>query len=123
MTQNRDQDVREHAGFTGLRNTVRPGAFELGDLVAALNVDIDDALWVHRRKGYSAPVVAGVTRDIWASGSLCLGVGSNTLKRILPNLSTQNLRTGLTPDLPLSCAAVGARVYYANGAERGCIQD
>lgn len=112
----------EHSGFTGLRNNVDPTGFDPGDLSVALNVDIDDVGQIHRRKGTSTVVLAGVDRDLWASGSVCLGVGSNALKQINPNYTTTTLRTGLTPNKPLSYEVLADRVYYANGVELGCVQ-
>ena len=117
------EGLYEHAKFAGLRNNVDATGFELGDLETALNVDINDVGQLLRRKGTSAPVVAGVDRDLWASGSVCLGVGGNALKLIHPTYATTTLRTGLTAARPLSYAAVGDRVFYANGVELGCVHN
>jgi hypothetical protein len=113
----------EYSQFLGLRNNVSANNFERTDLVEATNVDIDDSLVLSRRKGYSAPVTAAIDRALWASGNVCLGVGANTLKQLLPDYSTRTLRTGLTPDRPLTYVAVGDRGYYANGVEKGCIRN
>jgi len=110
-------------GFQGLRNNISPETFLPSDLVVALNCDIDDALNLHRRKGYSAPVTAAIDRDIYASGSVCLGVGSNALKLVNPDFTTVTLRSGITAARPMSYAAVGDRVFYANGSELGCVQN
>jgi hypothetical protein len=109
--------------FRGLRNNVSSEMFSPEDLEVALNVDISDALSVSRRKGYSAPVTAAVDRDLWAAGSICLGVGSNALKRVHPDYSTTTLRSGLTASRALSYTAVGDRVFYSNGVELGCVQN
>ena len=117
------EGLEEWSGFLGLRNNVDPTAFGREDLVTALNVDVDDSLSIGRRKGYSAPVTANVDRDLWASGAVCLGVGSNALKQVLPDYTVVVLRTGLSPSRPLSYAAVGDRVFYANGVVTGCVQN
>jgi len=83
-----DQDLREHRDFLGLRNNVGAAGFDLGDLEVALDVDVNDVGFLLRRKGHSAVVVAGVDRDLFAAGSICLGVGSNALKQILPGFTT-----------------------------------
>lgn len=117
------EGLEEWSGFLGLRNNVDPESFGREDLVAALNCDIDDSGGVGRRKGYSAPVTANIDRDLWASGALCLGVGSNVLKQVHPDYTTTTLRSGLTAARPLSYAAVGDRAYYSNGVELGCVQN
>jgi len=109
--------------FHGLRNNVSAEMFARGDLVTALNIDITDALDIARRKGFSAPVTANVDRDLWASGPICLGVGSNALKQVNPDYSVTTLRTGLTPARPLAYAVVGDRVFWSNGVELGCVQN
>ena len=113
----------EYAEFRGLRNNVDPEAFAPGDLATALNVDIDDSLGISRRKGFSAPVTSAIDRDLWASGPICLGVGSNALKLVNPDWTTKTLRSGLSSGQTLSYAVVGDRVFYANGTELGCVQN
>ena len=112
-----------YSGFRGLRNNVSPESFSREDLVTALNIDISDDLGISRRKGFSAPVTASVDRDLWASGSVCLGVGSNALKQVHPDYTVTTLRSGLTASRPLSYAVVGDRVFWSNGAELGCVQN
>lgn len=113
----------EHTRFLGIRNNIGSEGFDLGDLETGLNQDIDDALEISRRKGFSAPVVAGVDRSLWARGGVCLGVGSNALKLINRDFSTATLRTGLTANRELSYDVMGDRVFYANGAEMGVVQN
>lgn len=117
------EGLEEWSSFLGLRNNVDPAMFGREDLVTATNVDIADDLGISRRKGYSAPVTAAIDRDLWASGAVCLGVGSNTLKQVLPDYTTVSLRTGLSPSRPVSYASVGGRVFYSNSVETGCVQD
>lgn len=110
-----------YPNWAGLRNNVTPEMFAPGDLVTALNVDINDSQDISRRKGYSAVVIAGVDRSLWAYESMCFGVGSNALKWINPDYTTTTLRTGLTAGASVSYAPVGQRVFYANGFELGCV--
>lgn len=117
------EGLEEFSGFMGLRNNVPPEQFGRSDLQAATNFDINDALRLSRRKGYSAVLTAAVDRSVWANGPTCLGVGSNALKQVNPDWTTSTLRSGLTPSLPLSYAAVGARAYWSNGAECGCVEN
>ena len=113
----------QYDDFRGLRNNVGPNTFLPGDLTEATNIDIDDALNAHRRKGYSSVVTSAIDRDIWSHGKVCLGVGSNALKLVHPDYSTVTLRTGLTPERPLAYASLGERIFYSNGVELGCVQD
>lgn len=117
-----DKDVVEISGFRGLRNVVPSVGFDLGDLEVGLNIDIDDALIAHRRKGHGPVVVAGIDRDIWAEGAMCLGVGGNALKRMYPDYSLVTLHAGLTAGRPLTYAAIGDRAYYSNGVEMGVVR-
>jgi len=109
--------------FRGLRNNVDPAAFAPGDLSVALNVNIDDGASVSRRRGFSSPVTAAIDRDVWAKGSVCLGVGSDALKLVLPDYTTKTLLAGLTPGRPVSYEAVGDRVFWSNGVENGVVQN
>lgn len=109
--------------FRGLRNTVGADAFAPGDLTAALNVDIDDALGIGRRRGFSTVVTASVDRDVWANDGVCLGVGGDALKLINPDYTTTTLRAGLTPGRPLAYEMVGQRVFWSNGVESGVVQN
>lgn len=112
----------EFTGFKGLRNNVAPTDFGPGDLVTALNVDVDDGENVGRRKGYGSVVVAGVDRDLFSSGAVCVGVGGNALKQILPDYSTIVLRSGLTARRALTYSPLADRIYYSNGVETGVVQ-
>lgn len=122
MTLDPREGLFEFTEFRGLRNTVDPSDFEPGDMATALNVDVNDGN-VTRRKGYGTVVVAGVDRDLFASGSNCLGVGSNVLKQIMPDYSTIVLRSSMTPNRALSYCAISDRVYYTSGIEFGVVQN
>ena len=117
------EGLHEFTQFKGLRNTVAARNFEPGDLVTALNTDIDDGENIDRRYGFGSVVVAGVDRSLFASGSVCLGVGSNALKQILPNYSTVTLKSGLIAGRDLSYAPVADRVYWSNGVDLGCVHE
>lgn len=113
----------QYDAFRGLRNNVGSSAFAPGDMTEALNIDIDDALGVSRRYGFSSALTTGIDRDFWADDSIALGVGSDTLKLINPDFSTATLRTGLAHGHPLSYARIGNRTFWSNGADTGVVQD
>jgi len=119
----KNEGLFEFRAFKGLRNTVDARDFGPGDLATALNTDIDDGESIDRRYGFGSVVVAGVDRSLFASGSVCLGVGSNVLKQILPTYDTVLLKSGLTPGRDLSYAPVADRVYWSNGVDLGCVHE
>lgn len=116
------EGVVEYSQFKGLRNNVKAEEFERGDLVTALNVDVDDVGAIHRRRGYSTAVVAGSGHSLFAFGSTCLAVINNALVRILPDWSTVTLQASITANRAMRYAGVGDRVFYTNGIESGCVQ-
>ena len=118
-----DEGVYEHKQFLGLRNRVGPSGFELGDLDAAENVDLDDVGGAMLRRGHGAVSIAGSCHSLWSNGDFCFTVLANALVQVLPGLSTRTLRSGLTADRPVEYAAVGDRVFYSNGVQNGVIQD
>lgn len=120
---NEREGLEEFSQWRGLRNNVAPESFGRGDLVSALNCDVDDALGIGRRKGYSTVVTSAIDRSLFASGATCLGVGSNSLKQVNPDWTTTVLRTGLTATRALSYAAVADRIYWSNGIDLGCVQN
>ena len=113
----------EHAAFAGLRNNVPSERFELPDLEAAENIDLDDSGRATRRFGHGAAVVSGACASLWSDGNIALVVRSGTvLAQIMPDYSVVTLRSGLTPGLEMSYVPMGGRVYYSNGVENGVIE-
>ncbi|MDD3885168.1 MAG: hypothetical protein PHW66_09615 [Gallionella sp.] len=117
------EGLEEFSSFMGLRNNVDAASMGRGDLVDCINCDILDDLGVSRRKGFSSALTTAIDRSLWASGDVCLGVGSNSLKLVNPDYTTKTLLTGLTAERPLSYTAVGDRVFWSNGAQKGVVQD
>jgi len=117
------EGLEEFSAFMGLRNNVDAASMGREDLVTALNCDILDDLGVSRRKGFSSALTTAIDRSLWASGDVCLGVGSNSLKLVNPDYTTKTLLTGLTANRPVSYAAVGDRVFWSSGAQKGVVQN
>lgn len=117
-----DEGVYEHRQFLGLRNRVGPSGFELGDLDAAENIDLDDAGGAMLRRGHGAASIAGSCHSLWSNGDFCYAVVGNALTQVLPGLTTKTLRSGLTADRRVEYVAVGDRTFYANGIENGVAQ-
>jgi hypothetical protein len=118
-----DEGVSPFPGFKGLRNNVAPDQFDLGDMVAAVNVDIFDTGDAALRKGNSAVVDATATHSVFASGALCLMVQGTTLYRLKPDYTKVALRTGLAANRPMTYFALAGRVFYSNGAQRGVVEN
>lgn len=110
-------------GFKGLRNTVPSESFEVGDLEAAPNVDLNDAGDIMRRKGNSVVKLAGSWHSVFASGGTCVGVQGATLYRINADYSTLALRTDMALNRYVSYSAIAGRIYYSNGAQNGIIEN
>src|SRR5688572_967841 len=116
--------LTEYAQFKGLSNTVAPEYLAADDLTLARNVDVNDVGHILRRRGHSAPVSEDSFSSLYSDGTTCIAVRDGTaLVRILPDLSIQTLRTDLTAGLLVSSTTIGARVYYSNGAETGCVEN
>ena len=118
-----DEGVYNHAEFKGLRNNVDAEGFDLGDLDAATNVDIDDAGDARMRRGYPAASVAGAAHSLWSDGNTCLAVVSGVLSQIHPDLSTTPLLSGFS-DAPVSYDSPpgSGRVYWSNGVLSGVVE-
>lgn len=106
--------------FAGLNNRLSPERLAAGDLVEAINVDIDASGRLSRRAGYRQ-VLAGSFHSLYAGASATLLAGGTTLYRLWPGYTTSVLRAGLTPNARLSCAEQDGRLYYSNGHETGVI--
>jgi len=122
-TSNEDKDVFAFEQFRGLRNTVGAESFEPGDLEAALNVDITDALRVRRRKGYAVTAVVSAHHSFWSNGVIALAVSGTSLVEVMPDLTTRVVRSGLTSGRRMHYAIMGSRVFYSNGVETGVFED
>lgn len=115
------------AGFAGIRNTVAPERVRgtpgrdgsLVDLVAAVNVDLDDSGALARRAGQQL-VVAGAAHSLWANDDDCLFVQDGRLYRLHRDLSHTLLADGLAA-APLSYVAVNGRIYFSNGVQSGVL--
>ncbi len=93
----------------------------------AVNVDVLPGGGVARRTGFRR-VAAGAFHSLWSCGRNEAFAGADDrLVRIVPEagetggVAVETLAFGLTPGAALSFVAVGDRVYYANGFEKGMI--
>jgi hypothetical protein len=119
----RDRDVVTYAQFSGLRNDVPPERFDLGDLAAADNIDIDKTGRIARRGGYTQRR-AGSQHSIWAdeTGTICMFVEGGALMQMAPSLTAAAVMQLLDATSPVAYMRVGDRVYFANGRDKGVLE-
>jgi hypothetical protein len=116
--------------FAGIRNTVGPERLHVlpsrdnpaTDLVAAVNVDIDNAGQPSRRAGTTL-ARAGTPHSLWAQGDMCLFAEGASLKRLYPDYSADTLTTGLTVGARMAYVEVNGRIYWSNEHQTGVIAD
>jgi hypothetical protein len=106
--------------FTGLKNTVSAERFAPGDLETAINIDLDDAGQVHRRRGYRR-VAAGSFHSLFtADGGTTLGVKDNDLGIIFPDYSFAVLKVGVGA-ARIVYEQLGPIVYFSSSTTSGKI--
>jgi hypothetical protein len=99
--------------FKGLKNTLPAQEFGIEFLQEALNVDIDDNMFLRRRPGTNKVVTADVF-SLWSNGTICLYRTGATLKRMLSDYTSTTLRSGLTTDkIPMAYLSLNNLVYYS----------
>jgi hypothetical protein len=87
-------------------------------LRAAINVDIDNAFKIRRRKGYRR-VVPGQIHSLWSDGDICLFREGTALKRLFEDWTTVTLRNDLGGDLPMSFLSHDGKIYYSDTTYTG----
>lgn len=114
--------------FSGIKNTVTQERLSMGgsdssgrklgaELAEALNVDIDDAGQIRRRRGRTL-VGSGNYHSLWQSDGHVYVVKDGNLCRLMPNYTTRPLRFGVGPDR-ISFVKVGDTVYYSSRTVSG----
>lgn len=118
----RDRDVVTYTAFNGLRNDVSPERFELGDLAAAQNIDIDKSGRIARREGYELELAVDA-HSIWADEEQehCLFVQGNTLQRLQADMTSVAVAS-LTSTARMSYTRVSDRIYLSNGTDKGIFE-
>lgn len=99
--------------FAGVKNTVGAERLAPTDLEKAVNVDLDDAGQLRRRRGYTL-VSAGVFHSLYRSeAGLIYGVKNGALGLINPNYTFTQLKAG-AGDARIAYAQVGDTVYFSS---------
>lgn len=108
------------AQFEGLKNTVNPERLKPTELARAVNVDIDDAGQVHRRRGYVRKDAANYHSVFTAQSGTVYGVRNGSLGIIDPSYSFRALVTGIAPE-PLAYVEVGPDIFYSSAMSSGVL--
>jgi len=104
--------------FDGVKNTVTAERLKSSELVTAVNVDIDDAGQLRRRRGF-VERGAGDHHSLADIGGLVLVVRNGMLGTLRPSLFFTPLVT-VGPE-PLVYTNVGSTIYYASSTASGKI--
>ena len=105
--------------FTGMKNTVAPERLGPNELEKALNVDIDDAGHIRRRRGYNL-VNGSSHHSLKTIGGRVLGVRDGVLGRIYQDFSFASIVTGIGA-APVCYTEVDGNVYFSSVAASGVI--
>ena len=105
--------------WKGLTNTVSRERLDPDDLARAVNVDVDDASQLRRRRGY-ANVATGSYHSLFnADDGTVYGVKDGELVIVNPDYSIVQL--GRTIGNPIITAQVGPTIYYTGSTDAGKI--
>jgi hypothetical protein len=86
------------------------------------NIDIDDQMKAHRRKGYGNVVTTGTAiRSLWASERICLFLDGGSLKRLDSDNTSTTLLSGFDYTDTVSYVEVGNYVYFSSSNMVGYI--
>ena len=106
--------------FKGVRNNVSRERLGTDDLEVALNVDIDDAGQLRRRRGYSLKL-AGDGHSVYTTTRGVLGVMDGVLGWVRPNFSFQALYAGMGGHA-VGYAQVGDDIYFSSKVASGIVR-
>ena len=105
--------------FDGLRNTISPERLAPNELALAINVDLDDAKQVRRRRGFTLKS-AGSYHSLFTGPNHTYVVRAGVLGHITPDYAFHSL--GITVgDAPMAYVDVGPDVYFSSATNSGHI--
>jgi hypothetical protein len=107
----------EIRGFSGLRNTTSPERLKPGELVTALDIDLDNTGRPLTRRGYTRVNAAGV-HSLFSNHRLAMCVSGNVLSAIEYDFSLTPIKTLQSSDR-LAAETVNDLVFYSNGVDTG----
>lgn len=108
--------------FTGIKNTVSRERLAPGQLASAVNVDIDDAGQVHRRRGYTKVSSDNYHSLFTTAAGKVYVVKNNNLGWLNSNYTFTPIKTGIGPH-HLAYVQVGPDVYFSSPTDSGVIHE
>jgi len=118
-----NEPVKAMGEFKGLKNTVAEEALAPGELVEAVNVDIDDAGKLRRRPGYSQLLDAPGAHSFWSNGTIGFFVAGTTFYRLNEDYTTTSLGTGLVEGAEMAYVEVNGAIFHSNGTQTGAYRN
>jgi len=116
------------AGSVGLNTVVDPTRISfdpdtgISDLGVAVNITLDQTGYISRRPGYTQ-VESSNAHSLFCDKHDCLFISGDSLYRLLPNYSTELLRSGLNQGRRMAYTQVNADIYYTNEVDLGIIRE
>lgn len=108
--------------FTGIDNVNPPSTLNNGDLVRAVNVDIDAKGKITRRLGCTKRYAGTNTHSLWSNESISLFVEDGTLKRLNSDYSADIIRTGVTRFGKVYYEDINGDIHYSDGTVTGVVK-
>lgn len=104
-------------GFQGLNNVHEPERLELGWLLTADNVELDDARTLHKRRGYEQVLAGDFTAALTAVEGTRLFLQEGTSVYRVSQDFQRYLVASLTSSAPLRGDDVNGLIYAGNGVD------
>ena len=117
--QDPSQDSVILGSWKGIKNTVSRERLAGDELELAINIDIDDAGQIRRRRGYTS-VAAGNFHSLFESSRGVYGVKDGVLGRIKPDFSFVAIKTDISDDR-IAYVEVADTIYYSSSTRSGKI--
>lgn len=108
--------------FHGINNVADPSRLKAGELVKAVNVDIDKTGGIRQRGGREL-IFAGNCRSVFGSSQGLLFACRERLCLMDQQFQVHDLRVDLDPNLSLTFAEVAGELFYSNSVVNGSIRN
>lgn len=107
--------------FAGLKNTVTEERLTPAQLAKAINIDIDDAGQIRRRRG-ATQVAEGNFHSVFSDEDRVIGVRDGFLGIIYPDYSFKAIKSNIG-SAPICYVKVGDKIYFSSQLYSGVINE